>query len=627
MALTSLAIPSSLASSTKYILKEYNDLHQSHSSRDLCNLASIQGRFSSADNQICYCINRNHATSTEPEPKKSPFVRISSFQSRGSIIPNLLRSYSFDPNSSKHMNIVENDRNEVESSRESSEAEELKRTSWVESLAELGRNNWKNIWQQKVVGGEDNDCDEERKRRSYDRDLFSRFLVRVPWSDTKLFSQLAFLCNLAYVIPEIRATDLKRYYGLQFVTSSLDKQAKADRIVSIKSKRDQDSTAVNSMASAAAYLRSVSKSQQEVAGENSRRNGGSSPQNHKSEIDASLTASTMTLRLTAGNEEKQGAAKDIQSLHSLPCEWFVCDDPTTYTRFFVIQGIDSLASWQAYFLFEPIEFEVGMDNILRYKVSSARKENEKLNVTDILMQGTSVLVHRGIYELAKEIYQQFKPKIIYHLARYGEQAKLQFTGHCLGGSLSVIVHLMLLTRKLVKPSTLLPVVTFGSPYVFCGGQKIFEQLGFDEYDHIRCVMLPRDIVPRSFSSNYPNHVAEVLKHLHGSFESHPCLTKNKILYSPMGRLFIVQPDEKSSPPHPLLPSGSSLYALDITQCGFSSNVLRAFLNSPHPLETLSDPTAYGSEGTILRDHDSSNYLKAVNGVLIKAIQKEGCQES
>lgn len=89
----------------------------------------------------------------------------------------------------------------------------------------------------------------------------------------------------------------------------------------------------------------------------------------------------------------------------------------------------------------------------------------------------------------------------------------------------------------------------------------------------------------------------------------------KLLYSPIGKLFILQPDEKSSPPHPLLPPGSALYVLDKTQCEYSASALRAFLNNPHPLETLSDPTAYGSEGTILRDHDSSNYLKAVNGVL------------
>ena len=89
----------------------------------------------------------------------------------------------------------------------------------------------------------------------------------------------------------------------------------------------------------------------------------------------------------------------------------------------------------------------------------------------------------------------------------------------------------------------------------------------------------------------------------------------KLLYSPLGKLFILQPDEKSSPAHPLLPPDSALYVLDKTQIGYSTSALRAFLNSPHPLETLGDPTAYGSEGTICRDHDSSNYLKAVNGVL------------
>lgn len=94
----------------------------------------------------------------------------------------------------------------------------------------------------------------------------------------------------------------------------------------------------------------------------------------------------------------------------------------------------------------------------------------------------------------------------------------------------------------------------------------------------------------------------------------------KLLYSPLGKLFILQPDENSSPPHPLLPRGAALYSLDAKDSsgahnsGFSS-ALKAFLNNPHPLETLSKPTAYGSEGTILRDHDSSNYLKAVNGLI------------
>lgn len=89
----------------------------------------------------------------------------------------------------------------------------------------------------------------------------------------------------------------------------------------------------------------------------------------------------------------------------------------------------------------------------------------------------------------------------------------------------------------------------------------------------------------------------------------------KVLYTPIGKVFILQPHEKSSPAHPLLPSGSALYELKNQQSSLTKRAFREFLNSPHPLETLSDPTAYGSEGTILRDHDSSNYLKGVHEVI------------
>lgn len=141
-------------------------------------------------------------------------------------------------------------------------------------------------------------------------------------------------------------------------------------------------------------------------------------------------------------------------------------------------------------------------------------------------QGTDALVHRGIYEAAKGIYEQFMPEIMDHLNRYGDRAKLQFTGHSLGGSLSLLVNLMLLTRNVVKPSALRPVVTFGSPFVFCGGQKILDYLGLDD-SHVHCVMMHRDIVPRAFSCKYPNHVALVLKRLNGPLRSHPCLNKNE----------------------------------------------------------------------------------------------------
>ncbi|KAM1640002.1 hypothetical protein FF1_010054 [Malus domestica] len=358
--------------------------------------------------------------------------------------------------------------------------------------------------------------------RSYDQESFSRFLVRVPWSDTKLFSKQAFLCNMACVIPEIKAEDLK-IYCLQFVTSSLEKKA---------------------------------------------------------QVAVSLESSTMTEYFKQQAKWQDKRRKMTFGHSTTPC--------LVNGLFVMTPGMNPLASRQAYLFFEPTKFE-------------------EMNVH----------VHRGTYEAAQQMYQQFMPDILDHLHRNGELAKLQFTGHCLGGSIALLVHMMLLTRQLVKPSTLLPVVTFGSPFVFCGGHKLLDQKWLDANNHIHCVMMHRDVVPRAFSCNYPNHVATLLKLLNGSFQSLPCLIKNNTLYSPIGKLFILQPDKSFSPPHPLLPMGSALYALDNTQSGFSSDIFRAFLNSPHPLETLSDPTAYGSEGTILRDHDSNNYLKAINKILRK----------
>jgi len=135
-----------------------------------------------------------------------------------------------------------------------------------------------------------------------------------------------------------------------------------------------------------------------------------------------------------------------------------------------------------------------------------------------------VLVHRGIYEAAKGIYEQFMPEILDHLNRYGDKAKFRFTGHSLGGSLSLLVNLMLRARGAVPASALLPVVTFGSPSVFCGGRRVVDELGLDE-GHICSVMMHRDIVPRAFSCNYPNHAAQLVKRLNGAFRSHPCLNR------------------------------------------------------------------------------------------------------
>ncbi|XP_076920273.1 phospholipase A1 PLIP1, chloroplastic-like [Bidens hawaiensis] len=552
-----------------------NILNRSISGQKLRQHARMQRTYS--DNNLCYFANRVKASINRPKLKNSRSMGVFNSKLSSSMTPHAVKT----------------DDGYLEM-----EKKEKRRANWVEMLVEI-RSRWVQKQNNEPVSDDEEEkecedgCDADYSDDEDDviinQETFSGMLKHVSWSDTKHLSQLAFLCNMAYVIPEIEEDDLRRYYDLTFVTSSLERKALAESIcgpvtTSAANKRAEKrvtrtSAAYEIAASAATYVQS------QTGDDIILQKTDSCQRVYNSEMAAYVAATTMTAVVAAPEKEKQEAAKDLQSLHSSPCEWFICDDSSIYTRCFIVQGSDSVASWQANLFFEPTKFE-----------------------------DTGVLVHRGIYEAAKGIYEQFMPHIIEHMNRYGERAKLQFTGHSLGGSLSLLVNLMLLTRNVVKPSALRPVVTFGSPFVFCNGQKILDQLGLDE-NHVHCVMMHRDIVPRAFSCNYPNHVAQLLKRLCGTFRSHPCLNKNSLLYTPMGKMFIIQPDEKSSPHHPLLPPGSALYTMENTTRGSTKNALRAFLNSPHPIETLQHPAAYGSDGTILKDHDSSNYLKAVNEII------------
>ncbi|KAJ4955076.1 hypothetical protein NE237_011859 [Protea cynaroides] len=632
MACSSMSISgSSMTTTTKDILKEQNGVGlRGRQAGIVRTMSDSQLRF--------YSVNSIRAASVEPKVRKSRSLGIFPipFLGQNSTQPLLSDVVGED------MTSVEN-HPEVGTEVGERESEMEKRANWVEKLLEL-RSRWVNRKpKEQMDGGEDGDEDgdeggcgvdyssdvEEEQKMSFDQESFSRLLVRASWSDTKLFSQLAFLCNLAYEIEDIKAEDLRKFHSLHYVTSSLEKKANVARNKvkldhedvrvetasasnsDFSSKKEMEfkhkqsvhsSVAYEIAASAASYIHSSAKGLLSLGSESHHEDvkiepcgdieqildEGLCPPIYNYEVAACVATSTMTAVVAAEETAKQEAARELQSLHSSPCEWFICDDPSTYTRCFIIQGSDSLASWQANLFFEPSKFE-----------------------------GTDVPVHRGIYEAAKGIYKQFMPEILNHLKRYGERAKLRFTGHSLGGSLSLLVTLMLLARGIITPSFLLPVVTFGSPSIFCGVQRILDKLGLNE-SHVHSVVMHRDIVPRAFSCNYPTRVAQVLKRLNGSFRTHPCLNKHKLLYSPMGQLYILQPDDKLSPSHPLLPSGSALFAFDKTKCESEAVIrgaLTAFLNSPHPLETLSDPKAYGSQGTICRDHTSNNYLRVLSWVL------------
>ncbi|XP_076896211.1 phospholipase A1 PLIP2, chloroplastic-like [Bidens hawaiensis] len=491
-------------------------------------------------------------------------------------------------------------------------------------------NNKDELDQQDEVYEEESDVcrvddDDDDTGIEFDRSSFSRLLRRVSLGEARLYSRMSYLGSLAYSIPEIKPGKLLNRYRLRLVTSSIEKkaqlaakaeiekeQARAQELEdNIQNEEDQTiksgkeieqitetvenegekgvrnlisaSAAYNIAASAASYLHAQTKS----------INPFRSSENNCAEV-ASLMATTdsVTAVVAAKEEVKQAVADELKSLHSSPCEWFVCDDDES-TRYFVIQGSESLASWQANLLFEPIEFE-----------------------------GLDVIVHRGIYEAAKGIYDQMLPDVHAHFKKYGDQAKFRFTGHSLGGSLSLLVNLMLLIRGQVPRASLLPVITFGSPSVMCGGDRLLHKLGLPK-SHLQAITMHRDIVPRAFSCKYPSRVAELLKAVNGNFRNHPCLDSQSLLYAPMGEFLILQPDAKVSPSHDLLPSGSGLYVL--TSSVSDEKQIRAaqsvFLNTPHPLEMLSDRSAYGSGGAIQRDHDMTSYVKSVQSVIRQELNR------
>ncbi|RWW00450.1 hypothetical protein GW17_00036588 [Ensete ventricosum] len=578
----------------------------------------------------------------------------------GSIITNSIRSFLFDSGegvTGGGMRLVEpaeESDEEVVAGPEEEGIGQEKRANWMARILEL-RRQWRDrqhkvdeVEEEGEEGGEeDGYCGvsyetEEEEDGEWDRESFESLLGRVPWSDEKLFSQLAYLCDMAYVIPEIKVISslhLCRPAKLESDSTPPPQgpQGSDPMTTAHPNRRVRASLAYVVAASAASYLHSRAKGLLSLgtgaghhASDSEEGLGPSSYGCKNPEVAAYMAASTMTAVVAAEEEARQEAAKDLRSLHSSPCEWFVCDHERTRTRCFVIQ-VRSLP--QTSILTSPASpaiFTIS-NTVARDWISPNSSDRSPLQCETrsvvfrdtgiIYEQGMEVLVHRGIYEAAKGIYEQFLPEIKDHLSRHGDRARLRFSGHSLGGSLGLLVGLMLLARGDVKLHHLLPVVTFGSPSVFCGGQRVLEELGLDE-GFVCSVMMHRDIVPRAFSCNYPNHVAQVLKRLNGVFRSHPCLNnQQKVLYSPLGKTYILQPDDQSSPFHPMLPPEAALYVLDGKNIAGSSSrattksALRAFVNSPHPLETLSDPRAYGTEGTILRDHDCSNYVKALNALM------------
>ena len=66
------------------------------------------------------------------------------------------------------------------------------------------------------------------------------------------------------------------------------------------------------------------------------------------------TAVATIATVTAAVQATWGSEKDKLGN---PTEWYVADDPVSHTRYFVVQGSDSIDHWKVNLTFDPVVFE------------------------------------------------------------------------------------------------------------------------------------------------------------------------------------------------------------------------------------------------------------------------------
>ena len=482
------------------------------------------------------------------------------------------------------------------------------------------------------------------------------FLAPVATAEAKRLRVLSSLCARTYFLRTLTPASLRKRHRLELVTSSL--ACEYPRVLE-SSMAEQDK-------------KTVLRLEEEAVGKDPRAtnvlHGNEETQTNKGRKDApgqklstgrtgtwtniaaplasaaiaggSAAAATISTVMGAVSQsyfsregKKEKKEKEKNMLPPCPVEWFVCDSEDERVRYLVIQGSDSLASWRSNLSFDPVLFE---DSEL------------------------GIRVHRGTYEAALVLYSRIMP-IAKSFLQSNSRCKIQLTGHSLGGSIAMLLMLMMVLRGDVAPNRFLPVVTFGSAAIFCDGlcgcgslendkgsncsmesgeTSLLERLGFNQ-SAVQNIMMHRDIVPRAFSCDYAL-VAQLLQNVNQSFRDHSCLRAEKqVLYKPIGDTIVLQPMEgRRWSDHSLLPAGPGLYRLkpattqswmaagigtpglqrseDGRWYGMPLNVEEAhfaLLNNPHPLQTLADAGAYGPEGSISLHHNPDHYTRAIGHVV------------
>ncbi|KAE9598225.1 hypothetical protein Lalb_Chr15g0078331 [Lupinus albus] len=212
------------------------------------------------------------------------------------------------------------------------------------------------------------DDDEKEEEVIFDRDSFSRMLKRVSLSEIRLYEKMSHLGNLAYSIPNIKPGYLLKHYDLRFVTSSIEKKklaatAEQNQATHEEESNDRDegdgkepknsgykisaSAAYEIAAAAASYLHAQTRSILPFKSSNDEVGEGSVEASNESVDDANknntqaaswkATSDSVTAVVAAKEEAKQAFADNMNSTSSSPCEWYICDDDRSSTRYFIIQ--------------------------------------------------------------------------------------------------------------------------------------------------------------------------------------------------------------------------------------------------------------------------------------------------
>jgi len=157
----------------------------------------------------------------------------------------------------------------------------------------------------------------------------------------------------------LQPANLSKYYGLRFVTSSAEKTESALKaengevsgetkpIVEAeeeveeeeknKSRKISASAAYEIVASAASYLHSRTNNILPFNSSSKAENSDKHDVNLANAESSSDVAYSVTSVVAAEEDVKQAVADDLKSTISSPCDWFICDDDQSHTRFVVIQ--------------------------------------------------------------------------------------------------------------------------------------------------------------------------------------------------------------------------------------------------------------------------------------------------